>query len=104
MADPGFPRQGWDGGALTPEFGPKPIITARKRSLGQGNIFAPVCHFVQRGSTWAGTPQDQVHPRDQVHPLPVIREQCMLGDTGNKWAVRILLECILVHSYYYRLQ
>ena len=24
--------------------------------------------------------------------------QCMLGDTGNKWAVRILLECILVGS------
>ena len=25
------------------------IITARKRSLGQGNIFAPVCHSVQGG-------------------------------------------------------
>ena len=39
------------------------------------------------------TPQDQVHtPQDQVHPP----EQCMLGDTGNKRAIRILLECILV--------
>ena len=37
------------------------------------------------------TPWDQVHPPDQVPP-----EQCMLGDTGNKRAVRILLECILV--------
>ena len=25
------------------------IFTARKRSLGQGNIFAPVCHSVHRG-------------------------------------------------------
>ena len=54
------------------------IFTARKRSLGQGNIFTPVCHSVHRGgSTWAGTPLDQVHPPpgrytplDQVHPSP----------------------------------
>ena len=26
-----------------------PIITARKRSLGQDNIFAPVCHSVHSG-------------------------------------------------------
>ena len=26
------------------------IITARKKSLGQGNVFAPVCHTVDRGS------------------------------------------------------
>ena len=38
---------------------------------------------------------DQVHPPDQVPPTP---EQCMLGDTGNKRVVRILLECILVHN------
>ena len=25
------------------------LITARKRSLGQGNIFTPVCHSVHRG-------------------------------------------------------
>ena len=25
------------------------IITARKRSLGQGNIFTPVCHSVHGG-------------------------------------------------------
>ena len=60
------------------------MLTARKRSLGQGNIFIPVCYSVYRGGiTWAGTPApqagtppwDQVHPRagtpiwDQVHPL-----------------------------------
>ena len=45
----------------------RPIITAHKRSLGQGNIFAPVCHSVNRGEylgrynpqagtlPWAGT-------------------------------------------------
>ena len=34
------------------------IFTARKRSLGQGNIFAPVCHSVHRGvcSVHAGRP------------------------------------------------
>ena len=70
-------------------------------------------------------PQDQVHtprpvtpprpgtPRPGKHPRPVTPpgpgtpprtrytprtppEQCMLGDTGNKRAVRILLDCILV--------
>ena len=28
------------------------IITARKRSLGQGNIFTPVCHSVHGGRAW----------------------------------------------------
>ena len=27
------------------------LITARKRSLGQGNIFTPVCHSVHRGAS-----------------------------------------------------
>ena len=31
------------------------------------------------------------HPPEQTPPV-----QCMLGDTGNKRAIRILLECILV--------
>ena len=57
----------------------------------------------------AGTPHSQAGtalPR-QVHPFPgrytpwagkpPPQEQCMLGDTGNKRAVHILLECILVH-------
>ena len=30
----------------------KAVITARKRSLGQGNIFTPVCHSVQWGHAW----------------------------------------------------
>ena len=41
----------------------KNFITARKRSLGQGNIFSSVCQeFCSWGvSTWAGTPPGQVY-------------------------------------------
>ena len=72
------------------------------------NSRAPtVCHSLHRGEYLGRypplpgryTPRDQVPPPrtrytpwDQVHPP----EQCMLGDTGNKWAVHILLECIPV--------
>ena len=38
------------------------LITARKRSLGQGNIFAPVCHSVHRGEYLGRYPPGQVHP------------------------------------------
>ena len=37
-------------------------------------------------------PPDQVHHSRPGTPP----KQCMLGDTGNKWVVRILPECILV--------
>ena len=132
------------------------IFTTHKQSLGQGYIFAPVCHSVHRGEypgrypdqvpprtrcpkdqvytqyqvppgTRYTSPEDQVHPQDQIppwgqvpprnhvyllgtgihpsgtryipgtrYPFPTRWEQCMLGDTGNKRAVRTLLECILV--------
>ena len=42
-------------------------------------------------------PPGRYTPSGQVHTPP---EQCMLGDTGNKRAVRILLECILVLDVY----
>ena len=48
------------------------IFTARKRSLGQGNIFSSMCQeFCSgRGSTWAGTPEGRYTPHSgQVHPL-----------------------------------
>ena len=61
------------------------VFTARKQSLGQANIFAPVCHSVHRGEYLgryprAGTPLWQVHPHlgrytslgrypQQVNPL-----------------------------------
>ena len=62
----------------------------------------------QRQPPWEQTPRSR-HPRSRHSPssrhppgvaippgedLPL--PQCMLGDTGNKWAVLILLECILV--------
>ena len=77
------------------------IFTARKRSLGQGNIFTPVCHSVHRGGLpqcMMGYPPDQAPslgpgtPPDQAPPWPGIP----LGDTVNGRAVRILLECNLV--------
>ena len=40
---------------------------------------------------------DQASPPG-ADPLPV---QCILGDTGNKQAVRILLQCNLVYMYIY---
>ena len=63
------------------------IFTTRKRSLGQGNIFTPVCHSVHRGGAWS-------------------QEGCLLP--GGAWwrpfrrlllrVARILLEWILVDS------
>ena len=69
------------------------IFTARKRSLGQGNIFSSVCQeFCPQGggstSVHTGIPPEQT-PVDQAPPP----SQCMLGDTVNKRAVCILLEC-----------
>ena len=52
------------------------IFTARK-----GYVFTRVCSVHRGGGEYLGR-----------YPP----EQCMLGDTGNKRAVRILLECILV--------
>ena len=43
------------------------FITARKRSLGQGNIFAPVCHSVQGGVPGQVPPGTRYTPGDQVH-------------------------------------
>ena len=89
------------------------IFTARRRSLGQGNIFAPVCHSVHRGSAsvhsqiphtnppppGADTPPGTRYSPEQTPPSrPPM--QCMLGDTVNKRAVCILLECNLVGSVF----
>ena len=61
-----------------------------------------VSHSVHRGGCLPQcilgyTPLGADTPREQTCPPPA---QCMLGDTGNKQAVRILLECILVFQYY----
>ena len=62
----------------------RPIVTARKRSFGQGNIFSSVCP-----QGWGSAPGGR---------------ECLLPGGGVEtplrrlllWAVRILLECILV--------
>ena len=99
------------------------IFTARKRSLGQGNIFIGVCQeYLGRyppGTRYipldqvqppgADTPQDQVHPPtrytptwDQTPPMgadtPPLPPARILGDTVNARAVSILLECNLVQE------
>ena len=67
-------------------------------SLGR---YTPQADTPPRAGTppWTGTPPRQVHPLSRYTPS----EQCMLGDTGNKRAVRILLECILVNTIYLRI-
>ena len=60
--------------------------------LGQGYVFTRVCDSIHRGrgeGGWDGLP----HCMLGYTPSPA---QCMLGDMGNKRAVRILLECNLV--------
>ena len=59
--------------------------------------YTPGRYTPQAGTPPAGKPPGLVQPLAgtppwQVHPP----EQCMLGDTGNKRAVCVLLECILV--------
>ena len=88
-----------------------------QRSWGKV-IFSEACQefcsggYLGRYTPRAGTLPGQVHrpgqvlPPGQVHPpagtpppgqiLPPNSAQCMLGDMGNKRAVRILLECNLV--------
>ena len=48
-------------------------------------------HSLEQASTSPLGPGRYPYPRARCPP-----EQCMLGDKGNKRAVRILLECILV--------
>ena len=92
------------------------FIIARNRSLRRLCFYTClVSHSVHIGEVSASVhdgihppsgaaadthPRKQIPPRKQTplgsrHP-PV---QCMLGDTGNKRAVRILLECILVSVF-----
>ena len=62
-----------------------PIITARKRSLGQGNVFTPVCHSVHRGSAQplprCRPPQVQT-PLGLGRPLDVDPSGCRLPHPG----------------------
>ena len=68
--------------------------------LGQGYVFTHVCDSVHDGG---GSPplNAVIHPPGPEAGTPPA--QCMLGDTGNKRAVRILLECNLVLHLFYSL-
>ena len=71
----------------------------------EGYVFTSVCPQEGSASVHAGiadppgtrhTPLEQTPPQSR-HPLARHPSaQYMLGDTANKWAVRILLECVLV--------
>ena len=81
------------------------IFTARKPSLGQGNIFTPVCHSVHGGGESACTgslyPGKSAPGRGGLHPgVGKPPPHWILRDTVNERAVRILLECILVFFTY----
>ena len=73
------------------------IITARKRSLGKGNAFTLVWHFVHgivgRQTTFLGRPPP---PPVEAPLLADPPPPPILFDTVNKRVVRILLECNLV--------
>ena len=95
------------GGSTHPFIGGN-IFTARKRSLGQGNIFSSVCQELCSSVCWDTTPQDQALQPDQAPPTPqgpgttppdqahTPLAQRMLGDTVNERVVCILLECNLI--------
>ena len=56
------------------------IFTTCKRSLGQGNIFTPVCHSVHRGgiclsACWDTTPRNHAPPGAMQHPLQTMHHQ-----------------------------
>ena len=100
-----------------------PIFTARKRSLGQGNIFTPVCHSVQGGRGGVrGRVRTCLHAQGACMAggrawwwVCMAEGACVAGEGawqggicggGRAWQilrysvnerpVRILLECILV--------
>ena len=86
------------------------VITARKQSLGQGNIFTPVCHAVPGGG-WYPIMHCRWYPSVPCSGSACSQGGCLLlgggglvrrlpeGDPPGRQllrAVRILLECILV--------
>ena len=81
------------------------IVTARKRSLGQGNVFTPVCHSVHRGGHCPSM-HHRSHGRGvsvqggslsrRVSVWGVWTEPPLPPTYGHERAFRILLQCILV--------
>ena len=82
------------------------IITAHRRSLGQGNVFTPVCLFTWESlydvtsclAAWSYVPSKGISvsgPMFLVGGLPPERVGQTPSRTGKR-VVRILLECFLV--------
>ena len=72
------------------------IFTARKRSLGQGNVLTVVC--LSTGGGWLPSMHHRSHDQE-VCPTPLDNPpppQWTLRDTIKRRAVRILLQCIFV--------
>ena len=70
-------------------FKPKAdIFTARKRSLGQGNVFTRMCHSVHRGKGVSVAGEGSILGR----PPP----QTEITQYSKERAVHILLECFLL--------
>ena len=68
------------------------LVTARKRSLGQGNMFTPVCHSVHRGGAWwrpsrTATAAGGTHPTG-MHSCSVVVIVCCtrtMRDANSCW-------------------
>ena len=59
------------------------IFTTCKLSLGQGNIFPPVCHSVHKGELPGQVPPRQVHPPGQVQPPRQVHPLGRYPQTGT---------------------
>ena len=74
------------------------MFTARKRSLGQGNVFTPVSQsFCSQGGS--AIPPDRHLLARHLPELTPPGSACW--DTVNKRAVRIPLECNLVYDLFF---
>ena len=57
------------------------IFTTRKQSLGQGNVFTPVCHSVHREG-WFPRMHHRSHDQGDLHPEGV----CIQGGLHPGWS------------------
>ena len=80
-----------------------------QRSCGQGYVFTRVCDSFTGGGLRVGRPPGQGEPprsrppgQGEPHPGADTPPGSRLQHTVNEWPVSILLECILVMTYFYR--
>ena len=88
------------------------IVTARKRSLGQGNVFTQVCvSFCSQGVGFPACITGHMTIGVRIQGVSASRDGvCIRGladpptqilrDTVNERAVRILLECVLLYNLF----